>query len=304
MKEHNLKEADFLSNEVPNDLKTFDKMAETWMDIKGAMSNRRVLEDTVDGYDEVDVNGTMMPCLVINLNGCVKGYIPITEVGFKEDLDNMSMKELKVKMRKLFNRPVYFFITQANEEANYCILSRKIAMEFIKEKVWPTLEEEQVRTAMVYSVNPYAAKLLMNGLEVRLPAEEMVHGFVPDARDILKVGDKIQVKIMRLNDKYKVVKVSLKALLDNPWDRIEQFYTDDMELVGNISGMNESGVFVALEYGVTIYCDFPATEANRIYLQKEIILKRRRDVKAIVKLQNIDKEHHQMNGKIIRIYQN
>ncbi|TDT69821.1 small subunit ribosomal protein S1 [Hypnocyclicus thermotrophus] len=73
---------------------------------------------------------------------------------------------------------------------------------------------------------------------------------INNLRDIFKVGDKVTGKVIEKDEKNRSVKLSIKQLLEDPWNTIEEKYPLDSEVTGKVVRSVKFGIFVELEKGI------------------------------------------------------
>ncbi|RKJ51421.1 S1 RNA-binding domain-containing protein, partial [Butyricicoccus sp. 1XD8-22] len=104
--------------------------------------------------------------------------------------------------------------------------------------------------AVVSSVSPSLVRADIGGIEVKIPIEEIRYGWIDDLTEEVKVGDHFHVKVLEIDKEEKQVKVSRKALQQNPYPDCLKRYKKGNEYTGTVSGVREYGVFINLEDGV------------------------------------------------------
>ncbi|GAG85324.1 unnamed protein product, partial [marine sediment metagenome] len=90
-------------------------------------------------------------------------------------------------------------------------------------------------------------------------------------KEILKVGDMVEIMILDYDLKKKTVSLGLKQVLPNPWDTIDSRYTVGSRIIANITKITKSGIFIELEEGIEGFLYFITfiTEGN---LKKECVI--------------------------------
>jgi small subunit ribosomal protein S1 len=249
-----------------------------WQLIYRAVQNRLILQETAVGIEEHDLNGEKVPCVIVDLDG-VKCLMPHGESG----------EEKPAALRRLVGRKIVFRVIGLDRESNLAVISRKAALEQMAAQTWKEIKEGELRTAVVQNVNPYRAELDVGGIKVELPAKEISWGWVNDARNIIKTGDRLKVKVTEVDVENKKIKVSLKEALPDPWPKVPEKYSVGGEYLGNITGVMEYGVFVNLEQGVDALVKLPK------YGDPEP------GKKALVRIDEINPEKRWIKGKLIRL---
>ncbi len=270
-----------------------EKMAydssEHWQEIYGAYQNKKILQKQVVAIEEHRTAEGVTPCLVIRWGEEIKGIVPAAATGIEGDTPII----IKNKMRKLVGKNIVFRVVGIDRESNICVLSRKAAIEQMAAKTWKSIQEGDVKPAVVRETKPYGVKVNIGGIETTIPAAELSHGWVKDVRDIFKAGDTFDVLIKTVNQEEKKLVVSLKALLKDPWETVGERYSVEGEYLGKITTVAEFGVFINLETGIDMLVAMPQSEQTRGMLEK--------GAEALARITNIDTEKRKIYGRLIRI---
>jgi small subunit ribosomal protein S1 len=108
-----------------------------------------------------------------------------------------------------------------------------------------------VITGRVMSVREFGAFVdLGSGVQGLLHVSEMGWSRVSDASHLVKVGDEITVKVLRVDDDKQKISLGLKQLTDDPWANVQATYEVGQVRTGRITRVAEFGAFVELEPGV------------------------------------------------------
>ncbi len=272
--------------------RTFDE-SNPWSEIYAARQNGLIMQDTVMAIEDhaLSEDKKEVPCLVLLLGGVVKGLVPLFETGL--DSENIGERQIKSRMRKMLGQVIAFKVLGIDRNNNLCVLSRKQALEQMQNITWKDIKIGDVRTAIVRDVNAYEAVLNIGGIETTIPAKEMSHGWVRDARDILKTGDSIDVKVINIDSDKKKIFVSMKPLLKDNWEYVPEKYAVNGEYLGVITGIEEYGIFITLEPGVCSLIPLPQSE--RIRKMLEI------NQRVVFRINSINYEKKQIQGRFVRM---
>jgi len=120
-------------------------------------------------------------------------------------------------------------------------------------------EEGPTVTCTVRWVVDSAAYVDIGGIIAQLPNPEIRHGYVENARDHIEPGRSFDVKIIWVDRKNGTVKVSLKALMPDPWESIRDRYKEEGLYFGRIVNFDRRArAVVELEPGVIVISDLPS----------------------------------------------
>ncbi|WP_165249720.1 30S ribosomal protein S1 [Paludisphaera soli] len=202
-----------------------------WSNLREGVIVEAKITKAVKGGVEVDVDG-------------IRGFMPISQIDLNRVEDAGDYINQKVKA----------IVTEANQREKNLVVSRRDLLEReraeLREKTWETLEEGQVRDGVVRSVKPFGAFVDVGGVDGLLPIGEMSWVRVNQVEDLIRAGDKVQVKILRIDREAKKLTFGLKQLQKNPWDDAEDNYARGATVPGKVTKIMEFGAFVELEPGV------------------------------------------------------
>jgi small subunit ribosomal protein S1 len=174
----------------------------------------------------------------------IKAFLPGSQVEVRpvRNLDGYIGTEIEVRVIKL------------NKKRGNVVISRKeILEEEQNEKkavTLATLEEGSVFTGVVKNLTDYGAFVDMGGLDGLLHITDMSWGRLTHPRDLVNVGDEIQVKVLKFDKEKQRVSLGFKQLTPDPWlDAIER-YPVGAQVRGRVLSVTDYGSFVELEQGI------------------------------------------------------
>ncbi|MFQ5430124.1 MAG: S1 RNA-binding domain-containing protein, partial [Phycisphaerae bacterium] len=216
-----------------------------------------VLEGTVAGMNrgglEVDVEG-------------LRAFIPASQVDihFVKDISNLIGTQVRAEVTK-FDR----------DDRNLVLSRRKVlAREAAERKkaAFETLEVGQIKSGRVRNLAEFGAFVDIGGVDGLLHVTDMSWGRVRKPEDIVKLGDEIEVKIIKINKEKRKVSLSLKQTKPNPWETAAAKYPVGTQISGRVVRLEKFGAFVELEPGLDAL--LPVSEMSwtrRVHHPKEIV---------------------------------
>ncbi|GJM80070.1 30S ribosomal protein S1 [Paenibacillus sp. HMSSN-139] len=174
----------------------------------------------------------------------VRGFIPasMVERHFVEDFSDYKGRTLRVKVKEL------------DRENNKVILSQKDVLdeefEANKLKVMGDLKEGQVLEGTVQRLTQFGAFVDVGGVDGLVHVSEIAWNHVDKPADVLSEGDKVKVKVLKIDPEKGKISLSIKAAQPGPWDTAaEQFHTGDI-VSGEVRRLVNFGAFVEIAPGV------------------------------------------------------
>ncbi len=225
-----------MGGDGPPNLSYFDaKSRRVWDDIERAFRDDEIVTGTITsktkGGLKVDVQG-------------VEAFLPGSQIDSRpvRNLDALKGQEIETKVVK-FSR-----------KRNNIVLSRKVITdEVINKQKAETLKDIQVGYIVdgtVKNLTEYGAFVDIGGIDGLLHVTDMSWGRLNKPSDLFKVGDTVQVKILKLDREKEKVSLGYKQLLPDPWSTVTELYPVESKIKGEISSVTEYGAFVELEPGV------------------------------------------------------
>jgi len=181
--------------------------------------------------------------LTIDIHGA-HAFLPGSQVDLRpiRNLDGMKGQTMEVAIIKL------------NKKRGNIVVSRKQLLEEEQnEKRGKTLEhlqEGSVLTGIVKNLTEYGAFVDMGGIDGLLHITDMSWGRLTHPRDLVNVGDQIQVKVLKYDKEKQRVSLGFKQLTPDPWLDAEHRYPVGAHVHGRVISVTDYGAFVELEQGI------------------------------------------------------
>lgn len=140
-----------------------------------------------------------------------------------------------------------------------------------EETAWNSLEKGQIGEGQVKRLTNFGAFVEVNGIDGLLHVSEISWGRVEKPQDILKVNDVVKVYILELDKENKKLSLSIKKLIENPWNNIETKYPVGNVVLGKVVRFADFGAFVELEPGVDGLVHISEISYKRINKPSEVL---------------------------------
>lgn len=145
-------------------------------------------------------------------------------------------------------------IIKINKRRGNVIVSRRKYLEGLrseeKRSALEVLSEGQIIEGAVKNITNYGAFVDVGGIDGLLHITDISWGRIAHPSEVLKVGDKIKVKILSFDKEHEKISLGMKQLINNPWNDIEAQYPINSVLEGVISNIADYGLFVEVAKGV------------------------------------------------------
>ncbi len=145
-------------------------------------------------------------------------------------------------------------VIKLNKKRGNIVVSRKQLLEEEqnekKSKTLEHLEEGAVLTGVVKNLTEYGAFVDLGGIDGLLHITDMSWGRLTHPRDLVNVGDQIQVKVLKFDKDKQRVSLGFKQLTPDPWLDATHRYPVGAHVSGRVISVTDYGAFVELEQGI------------------------------------------------------
>lgn len=209
-------------------MKAWDDLEKAYRDgtsIKGRVAER------IKGGLRVDIDG-------------IAAFLPGSQVDVRpiRNLDSLRNQEIEAKVIKL------------NRKRSNVVLSRKAVIEEQnvgrKDETLGGIEEDIIVEGQIKNLTDYGAFVDLGGVDGLLHVTDMSWGRLQNPGELFKVGDNIQVKVLKFDKDRERVSLGYKQLLPDPWASVEERFPLHSRVNGKIASVADYGAFVELEPGV------------------------------------------------------
>ena len=190
------------------------------------------------------------------ITGKVKGGFITTVEGLPCFMPSsqIDVRPLK-RMEHLLNTPVKVIATRIDKNRGNVCVSRRAVLEKSKnaevtEALKNIKEGSIVDDAIVKATTDWGIFLDIKGIDALLHVSDLSHGRVKKPADLVTIGQKLKVKITKIDKKTNRVSASIKALTEDPYENIEKKYKIGEIYEGEITKIMEYGCFVKIEDGI------------------------------------------------------
>jgi small subunit ribosomal protein S1 len=200
----------------------------------------------------------------VEVNG-IRGFMPISQLDLNRVEDG----------KEFINQKLKCLVTEANERERNLVVSRRELLEKERaeqrEKTWADLAEGQTRTGIVRGIKPFGVFVDLGGVDGLIPVGELSWSRVSDPTQVVKSGESVEVKVLRIDREAQKVTLGLRQLKPSPWDRIADEYRVGQTLTGKVSRLMDFGAFVELEPGIEGLIHISELGPRKVWRVKDIV---------------------------------
>ena len=195
-------------------------------------------DSTIEGVIESRVKGGM------SVDIGVPAFLPYSQIDLRpvKDLDGLIGESMEFKILKF------------NKKRNNVVISRRAILEEernkLREEMRSRLEEGQIITGAITNITDYGLFIDMGGMDGLCHITDLSWGRVSHPAKLYKVGEDLEVKVLKYDREHDRVSLGVKQLRDDPWETVVDRYPVNETTKGKVVSITDYGVFVELEEGV------------------------------------------------------
>jgi small subunit ribosomal protein S1 len=245
---------DFSGNVTVHEGDAVDVLLERTEDQNGYVVLSKDKAEKMKVWDEVERSyrsGSTVRGRVIDR---IKGGLAV-DIGVKAFLPGSLVDVKPVKnLESLRGKELDFKVISVDKKRGNIVLSRKAVVEIEQEarkrETLQLLEEGRVLRGVVKNLTDYGAFVDLGGLDGLLHVTDMSWGRVNHPSDLVKVGEEIDVVVLKFDRETERVSLGTKQLTEDPWVHVPGKYPAGSRVAGRVTNVTDYGAFVELEEGV------------------------------------------------------
>lgn len=215
-----------------------------WRKFSEALQSGQIFDVKVTEFNK---GGLLVDCGLV-------GFVPLSH------LDRTHFEKGE-RAEDLIGRTLKVKVIEINRSANRLVFSEKAAVSALtpalREEILSHLKEGDVKEGMVAAVLPFGLFVEIKdkperpeGVEGLLHISEISWEKVENPADHFRPGDRVTVKVLEVDPAINKLALSLKALKENPWQKVMGKYKEGDRVRGRVTKIVPFGAFVSLEPGL------------------------------------------------------
>src|SRR6204780_4484706 len=211
------------------------KRARTWTRLEEAFNDGEIVTGVISGRVkggftvEIDHVRAFLPGSLVDVR-------PVRDTGYLE------------------GKPLEFKVIKLDQKRKNVVVSRRavVEQEFSAERtaLMDNLQEGAVVKGAVKNLTDYGAFVDLGGIDGLLHITDMAWKRGKHPSEVVKVGDEIDVRILKFDRERSRVSLGLKQLGADPWENIARRYPPNTRVFGKVTNIADYGAFVEIEDGV------------------------------------------------------
>ncbi|MBI2209656.1 MAG: 30S ribosomal protein S1 [Deltaproteobacteria bacterium] len=147
-----------------------------------------------------------------------------------------------------------FAVLKYNRPRGNVVVSRRVLLEkereVLKKEILKVLEEGVILEGTVKNITSYGAFVDLGGIDGILHISDMSWGRINHPSEVVKVGDRIKVAVLRFDAERERISLGMKQISPDPWGSVAEKYAVGARVRGKVLSLMDYGAFVELEKGV------------------------------------------------------
>lgn len=202
------------------------------------------LEQLAESKEELQAKVTEVVKGGLLVDVGMRGFVPASQIqlGYVEDLNQFLGQTLRLR------------VIEFDPSKRKIILSQKVilAEEQVskREKLLETLQEGDVVSGVVRRLADFGAFVDIGGVDGLLHVSDMAYTRIKHPSELVKVGDEVEVQVLRVDKEHSRISLGLKQLKPSPWETAADKYPLGSVAAGTVVRLAPFGAFVKLEDGI------------------------------------------------------
>ncbi|MEJ2733746.1 MAG: S1 RNA-binding domain-containing protein [Anaerolineae bacterium] len=249
------------------------RQEQAWVHAQEMADSGEVWEEEVIGFNKGG--------LVVPVNE-IRGFVPASQVpGFPLGL---SQEDRLTRLSSYVGEKLQFKVIEINRRKRRLILSATAAQrqwrQRQRERLLEELREGEVRKGVVSSLASFGAFVDLGGADGLVHLSELSWRRIRHPREVVKVGEEVEVYVLRLDHERNRIGLSLKRLQPEPWALVEDKYELGQLVEGVVTNAVDFGAFAEIEEGVeglihiSELSDAPVSHPREVVKKGDLLLLR------------------------------
>ncbi|MGO9410324.1 MAG: 30S ribosomal protein S1 [Spirochaetia bacterium] len=208
-----------------------------WKDLRIAFDDHKAVQGTIihkikGGYE-------------VDLGNDIRAFLPLSKVDVKRPSENSDYVGVKSSF--------YIDRLYAKGKTNIVVSRRDWMEEDIRkrrEEFFGQVKIGDVVEGVVKSFTSFGAFVDLGGFDGLLHINDMSWGHVTRPKDFVRLGETIQLKVIRLEPEEGRINLSLKHFTEDPWNHFEEKYHIGDIVKGKVTKLADFGAFIEIEEGI------------------------------------------------------
>lgn len=264
----------------------------SWETVEKMITEETVIDTQIIGFNK----GGLIVAI-----GTLRGFVPSSQISAMRRAQSTGDTP-EQRWQKMVGQPISVKIIEVDRERRRLILSERAtsteSRSSMKDRVIGELEQGKSYAGRVTSLADFGAFVNVNGADGLVHLSELSWDHLTHPKEILEVGQEVQVKVINIDRDKKRIGLSIRALQDDPWkNRVEKFSVGQL-VEGVITRLTKFGAFARLEGDIEGLIHISELSENRVEHPKEVI--KEGDIKTL-RVIRIETDQHRIGLSLRKV---
>lgn len=237
-----------------------------WRQAEELFESQDVFEGVVTGFNRGGV--------IVRV-GRVRGFVPASQLSARWQAQQDAEGDPEQRWARLVGQNMQLKVVEMDRQRNRLILSERAAMrdwrKNQKDRLLSTLAKGNVLKGIVTSIAEFGAFVDLGGADGLIHLSELAWHRVEHPREILRVGQEVEVYVMNVDEERKRIGLSLRRLSPEPWSIVADHYQVGQVLTATITRLAAFGAFARMDDAIEGLIHISEMADYRINHPKEIV---------------------------------
>jgi small subunit ribosomal protein S1 len=260
------------------------KLNQDWIDAEGLLESGNLVELEIGGYNK---GGAIVPF------GRLRGFVPASHL--TELSPGMNDRKRQQRLAKLRGEKLPMKVIEVDRRRRRLVFSQKDAQkeweEKRKQELIGSLNVGDVLKGTISGMRDFGAFVDIGGADGLVHISELAWHRVDHPRDVVRVGDEVEVYVLSLDKEDQRISLSRKKLLPNPWETVEERYDVNQLVEGTITRIVDYGAFAEVEPGIEGLLHLSQLSRGNVDRADEVV---KEDETHLLRVVSIDRRRQRM----------
>ncbi len=218
------------------------QLEKDWQTAQEIFEAEEPFETTVSGYNKGG--------LIVRL-GKVRGFVPASQLAPPYQKSREEPQSNEEYWARMVGQQLRLKIIELDRRRNRLILSERAAMREWrrqkKDELLNDLQQGDIRRGRVSSLCNFGAFIDLGGADGLIHLSELSWGRVSHPKEVLRVGDEVDVYVLNVDWEKRRIGLSMKRLQPEPWSLVSEKYSVGQLVQGTITKLTNFGAFARLD---------------------------------------------------------
>lgn len=219
------------------------QLNQDWIEAEALMNSGEIIEGEVIGYNK---GGAIIPF------GRLRGFVPASHLS--ELSRGINDRQRQQKLAKLRGKKLPVKIIEVDRRRRRLVFSQRDAQKEWESKrraeLMENLQAGDVLQGTVSGMRDFGAFVDLGGADGLVHISELAWHRIDHPREVVKVGEEIDVYVLKIDKESQRISLSRKSLLPNPWSLVSENYEVNQLVEGTITRIVDYGAFAEIEPGI------------------------------------------------------